>query len=211
MSLQAIYYYTDLPSGVIDLLYKDLIEKYEQDMQESSLTGKVIDDEIRKSKNSWLSTNHWIAGFLWHYVHKANRENFRYDISHIDAESLQFTKYEEGEFYNWHSDVCLRDYYKPNVKNISSKSSGNKDIHEDYLNLRNEYVRKLSFTLQLSEPDEYEGGNVQFIDDENKTFFAPRQRGSMVLFDSRTQHRVLKVKKGVRRSIVGWVLGPRWK
>ena len=85
------------------------------------------------------------------------------------------------------------------------------NIHEDYLNLRNEYVRKLSFTLQLSEPDEYEGGNVQFIDDENKTFFAPRQRGSMVLFDSRTQHRVLKVKKGVRRSIVGWVLGPRWK
>ena len=77
MSSQAIYYYTDLPSGVIDLLYKDLIEKYEQDMQESSLTGKVIDDEIRKSKNSWLSTNHWIAGFLWHYVHKANRENLQ--------------------------------------------------------------------------------------------------------------------------------------
>ena len=131
MSSQAIYYYTDLPSGVIDLLYKDLIEKYEQDMQESSLSGKVFDDEIRKSKNSWLSTNHWIAGFLWHYVHKANRENFRYDISHIDAGSLQFTKYEEGEFYNWHSDVCLRDYYKPKIKNPSSRSSGNKDIHED--------------------------------------------------------------------------------
>ena len=54
MSSQAIYYYTDLPSGVIDLLYKDLIEKYEQDMKESSLSGKVVDDEIRKSKNSWL-------------------------------------------------------------------------------------------------------------------------------------------------------------
>ena len=50
-------------------------------------------------------------------------------------------------------------------------------------------------------------GNVQFIDDENKTFMAPRQRGSMVLFDSRTQHKY-ESKRGVRRSIVGWVLGP---
>ena len=33
----------------------------------------------------------------------------------------------------------------------------------------------------------------------------------MVLFDSRTQHRVLPVKKGVRKSIVGWTVGPRWK
>ena len=211
MSCQAIYYYTDLPSGVINLLYKDLIDKYEEDMQESSLSGKIVDDEIRKSKNSWLSTNHWIAGFLWHYVHKANRENFLYDISHIDAGSLQFTKYGEGEFYNWHSDVASRDYYEPQVKNPSSKSSGNKKLQEDFLNLGSEYVRKLSFTLQLSDPDDYEGGNIQFIDDENKRFMAPRQRGAMILFDARTQHRVLKVKKGVRRSIVGWVLGPRWK
>ena len=52
---------------------------------------------------------------------------------------------------------------------------------------------------------------MQFIDDENRSFMAPRQRGAIILFDSRTRHRVLKVKKGVRRSIVGWVLGPRWK
>ena len=94
---------------------------------------------------------------------------------------------------------------------LISKSSGNKKVQEDFLNLSSEYVRKLSFTLQLSDPDDYEGGNIQFIDDENKSFMAPRQRGAMILFDSRTQHRVLKVKKGVRRSIVGWVLGPRWK
>ena len=72
-------------------------------------------------------------------------------------------------------------------------------------------IRDRSFTLQLSHPDDYEGGNVQFIDDENRSFMAPRQRGAIILFDSRTRHRVLKVKKGVRRSIVGWVLGPRWK
>lgn len=73
-----------------------------------------------------------------------------------------------------------------------------------------ELVRKLSFSLQLSGPDDYEGGNVQFIDEAGKSYFAPRKRGTIVLFDSRTQHRVLKVTKGVRKSIVGWVVGKRW-
>ena len=48
-------------------------------------------------------------------------------------------------------------------------------------------------------------------DENNKIYIAPRQRGAIILFDSRTKHRVLKVTKGVRKSIVGWVLGPRWK
>ena len=51
---QAIYYYTNLPSGVVDLVYKDLIDKYEQDMRESTLQGNKTDDEVRKSKNSWF-------------------------------------------------------------------------------------------------------------------------------------------------------------
>ena len=81
----------------------------------------------------------------------------------------------------------------------------------DFLKTSCELVRKLSFTLQLSDPDEYEGGNVQLIDESGKSYIAPRQRGTIILFDSRTQHRVIKVKKGVRKSIVGWVLGPRWR
>ena len=44
---------------------------------------------------------------------------------------------------------------------------------------------------------------------EGNVIFAPRKRGTVVLFDSRTQHRVLKVTKGTRKSIVGWVVGPR--
>ena len=79
------------------------------------------------------------------------------------------------------------------------------------MNENTELVRKLSFSLQLSDPDDYEGGNVQFLDENGKSYFAPRQKGSIILFDSRTQHRVLKVTKGTRKSIVGWVVGPRWK
>ena len=74
-----------------------------------------------------------------------------------------------------------------------------------------ELVRKLSFVLQLSDPDDYEGGNTQLIDEGGSTYFLPRKKGTMALFDSRTQHRVLKVTKGMRKSLVGWTVGPRWK
>ena len=65
--------------------------------------------------------------------------------------------------------------------------------------------------MQLSDADDYEGGNVQMMDEGGTSYIAPRTRGTIVLFDSRTQHRVLPVTKGVRKSIVGWTVGPRWK
>ena len=63
-----------------------------------------------------------------------------------------------------------------------------------------EQIRKLSFSLQLSDPDDYEGGNVQLLDENNKIYIAPRQRGSIILFDSRTKHRVLKVTKNLNTN-----------
>ena len=49
------------------------------------------------------------------------------------------------------------------------------------------------------------------MDEAGNSYIAPRQKGSIMLFDSRTPHRVHKVTRGVRKSIVGWVVGPRWK
>ena len=48
------------------------------------------------------------------------------------------------------------------------------------------------------------------MDETGASHIVPRKRGTIVLFDSRAQHRVLKVTKGCRRSIVGWVVGRRW-
>ena len=70
------------------------------------------------------------------------------------------------------------------------------------MNENMEMVRKLSFAMQLSDPDDYEGGNVQLLDEAGNSYIVPRKRGTIVLFDSRTQHRVLKVTKGTRKSIV---------
>jgi predicted GIY-YIG superfamily endonuclease len=48
-------------------------------------------------------------------------------------------------------------------------------------------------------------------DENGKSYFAPKKKGVLIVFDSRAPHRVRKVTKGVRKSIVGWSVGPRWR
>ena len=93
--------------------------------------------------------------------------------------------YNEGDGQTWHVDANPQE--------------------ED-----DEEIRKISFTLQLSGVDDYEGGNVQFKDETGKIYNMPRRRGTIALFDSRAQHRVNKVTKGTRKALVGWALGKGW-
>lgn len=206
MAFQSVWYYTDLPTDVVSIIERDLTVKFEDEMGDSKLYGDALNKEKRNSKNAWVPTTDWVGGFIWHYVERANRENFLYDLHCIDGESIQFTKYESGCFYGWHNDAGLANQYKP--VSVGNRAEG---LAQDYLNEKIEMVRKLSFVLQLSDPDDYEGGNLQLLDESGKIYIAPRKKGTMILFDSRTQHRVLKVKKGVRKSLVGWTVGPRWK
>jgi predicted 2-oxoglutarate/Fe(II)-dependent dioxygenase YbiX len=167
MAFQSIWYFTDLPEEVVEIIEKDLANNFDHQMADSKLHGDALNKEKRNSQNAWIPTTHWLGGFMWHYVQRANRENFLYDLRCIDGESMQYTRYQEGQFYNWHNDAGLQTQYKP-------VSAGNR-----------------------------QDGLAQD--------FAPRKRGTIILFDSRTQHRVLKVKSGVRKSIVGWTVGPRWR
>ena len=197
--------FSELPSEMIDIVIKDL-EKYNESVEISHLRGHQINENIRKSKNTWISTNNWIGGWAWYYISNINRENFMYDIIDIDGGSMQYTEYGEGEYYHWHNDDgisrCLTN------KDALSSFDNNGDTKKL---LDGEHVRKLSFSIQLSDPKDYVGGELQFLGDDGETFFAPKQKGSIIVFDSRTKHRVLKVKSGIRRSLVGWVVGPRWK
>ena len=208
MAYQSIWYFTDLPADVVNIIERDVSEKFDMNMGESRLDGNAVNKDKRNSYNAWIPTTHWVGGFLWHYVQRANRENFLYDLRCIDAESMQYTRYAEGQYYHWHNDSGLASHYKP-ISNGDRKETDKQQ--QDFMNENTELVRKLSFTLQLSDPDDYEGGNVQLLDERGENYIAPRQRGCIILFDSRTQHRVLKVTKGTRKSIVGWVVGPRWK
>ena len=211
MALQSVWFFTGLPSDVINSLEKDLESHFDNDMGDSKLINDVLNKNVRKSKNTWIPTHHWIAGWLWHYVEMANRNNFLYDISFIESESMQYASYGVGEYYHWHTDSSIPVQYKPQIQTSARESTKDDNYLRERTAIENELVRKISFSLQLSDPDDYEGGNIQFIDESNKNYIAPRQKGSLIIFDSRTKHRVCKVRSGVRKSIVGWVVGPRWK
>lgn len=71
--------------------------------------------------------------------------------------------------------------------------------------------RKLSVVVQLSEPDRYQGGDLQL-----ERFVHPnpeelRSRGAMIVFPSILFHRVTPITKGERSSLVGWMEGPHWR
>jgi len=206
-----VYYtFSELPSEMVDILVKDL-KKYDESVKESVVRdeeGKPsveVTKGLRKSSNTWVDSSNWVGGFIWYYIMRANRENFMYDIIDIDGGQIQYTEYKEGEYYDWHNDDDIGRCM------VNDKLITSADNHgENIAILNGQYVRKLSFTIQLSDPKDYEGGELEF-ECGDESFFAPNKKGTIIIFDSRTKHRVREVKSGVRRSLVGWVVGPRWK
>ena len=192
MANTCCWYETRIPESLMKSLLDDL-DKVDENIfikSEVNPNNSKIKNSIRKSQHCWIPSTHWIGGFLWHYIMTANKDNFLYDISHIDTDMIQYTQYDKGDFYNWHTDMDLCDVNEPN-----------------------QLVRKLSFTLQLTNDDEYTGGNLEFADFDDSTyrFLVPKSRGTVIVFDSRTPHRVTPIESGTRKSLVGWVVGKRWR
>lgn len=144
----------------------------------------IYDDELRKSSVMYLDStpqNDWIYKRLAGAAIQSNQERYWFDLLGFH-EKLQLTKYGEGDFFDWHLDFGAAE--------ISA--------------------RKLSITVQLSDPDEYEGGDLQFMANQ-KIVTAPREKGTAIVFPSFMIHRVTPITKGVRQSIVGWVSGPPFR
>lgn len=145
-----------------------------------------INHNIRKSSVSWIPLNEktsWLYDTISYIVRKTNSDCFGFDLYGF-VEHLQYTVYngESEDRYDWHIDVA------------------NGGISP----------RKLSLTLQLSDPSEYEGGQLELFFADTP-FQVPKQKGLMCLFPSWTLHRVTPVTKGVRRSLVVWIAGPQFK
>ena len=207
-AFQSIWYFTGLPDEVVKIVERELVEDFDKDVKSSPVNLLVGEgfNKVRNAKHSWVASSHWMGGFLWHYIERANRENFLYDLKGLDSEHIQYTVYDEGEYYDWHNDGGLTTLYKPQF--IGNSTDG---VGDDFVNQNKELVRKLSFSLQLSNPEDYEGGELELVNETGESYVAPKTQGCLVLFDSRTRHRVRTVTKGTRKSLVGWVLGPRWK
>ena len=192
MANTCCWYETRIPEPLMKIIIDDL-DKVDENIfikSEVNPQNSKIKDNVRKSQHCWIPSTHWIGGFLWHFIKMANKDNFLYDISDIENDLIQYTQYNKGDFYKWHTDMDICDINEPD-----------------------QLVRKLSFTLQLTNEDEYTGGNLEFADFDDSTyrFSVPKSRGTVIVFDSRTPHRVTPVESGIRKSLVGWVVGKRWR
>ena len=150
----------------------------------------------------WTNPDNWVGPFLWKYIQQTNDRVFQYDITETHMTEIHQLEYRVGHYYHWHVDDDISNHlqYAPPPSGTARQNI-------------TEYVRKLSFSLQLTDPSEYTGGDVQIIDDTGGRgmMTIPKERGTLCIFDSRTRHRVKPVKTGKRFVLVGWVLGPRWK
>ena len=89
MAHQTVWFSTDLPEDVIDILDRDLKDNFDNTLEDSKVGKNFTNKDIRNSQHAWVPSDHWICGFLWYYVHRANRENFLYDNDNIDGRAVQ--------------------------------------------------------------------------------------------------------------------------
>jgi PKHD-type hydroxylase len=69
-------------------------------------------------------------------------------------------------------------------------------------------TRKLSYSIQLSDPSTYDGCDLVFSTPPSQ---GSREQGSITVFPSFLFHTVTPVYTGVRHAIVGWAHGPAFQ
>jgi PKHD-type hydroxylase len=155
--------------------------------------GGATDESLRRSRVAWIGRDEssaWIFDRLSELVVRANR-TWRFDIEGFE-EDLQYTVYDEpGAFYTWHQDGLDGDVA----------------------------TRKMALVVQLTPPDEYEGGDLELFDvvcdwaPEDLAGWRGRVRGhgSATAFPAYEYHRVTPMVSGRRASLVAWVGGPPFR
>jgi PKHD-type hydroxylase len=142
------------------------------------------ESDVRDSKISWLNpidNMDWVFRRVTDITLNLNERFFKFDLFGIN-EGFQFTNYEapSGK-YGKHIDRSM-----------------------------NMPVRKLSISIQLTNPEEYEGGELYLYNDDKGTVMDKAQ-GTLIMFPSYVLHEVMPVTKGERNSLVTWVTGKQFK
>ena len=148
--------------------------------------GGYAIDKVKRVSNVCFIEDEAINAEIWAHILKANANNFGFDL--VKDFNMQFGEYKEDDkgFYDWHADQGL----------VTNKLID----------------RKLSIVVQLTDPSEYEGGQLEFNVEGN--LFTPNnfeKKGSVIVFPAFYMHRVTPVTKGVRNSLVAWVNGPNFR
>jgi len=170
---------------------QDIINMGHQQKQEEAQVGRKDRKEGAYDTKKRITTISWIPfkampdmyRIIERTMNQVNGNHFGYE-GMVISEMAQFTEYPKGGFYDWHMDAEVNCQYEPPV-------------------------RKISMTILLSPQTEFEGGDLEFMSEGNK----PPQllQGQAIFFCSLIRHRVAKVKKGMRRSLVMWFGGPPFK
>lgn len=154
-----------------------------------------VNDTIRKSKVSFVQyddENSWVFEKLGAIAETVNNDYYRFDLTGFDR--FQYTEYQgKKSHYDFHVDM----FY-------GSASEG-ADLDDYYLN------RKLSISILLNDVDEFEGGNFEFSEDGDTIDIAEQKLGRVLAFPSFVPHRVTPLISGVRKSLVYWVSGPKFR
>ena len=158
-------------------------KKLEKGIVQSNKNDKIRISKINMSEPD--EENRWIFNKLNNLVELINNKFYGFELTGYNM--FQFSTYnsKENGHYDWHVD----SYFA----NANQHGTG---LH-----------RKLSMTLLLN--DDFEGGDFEI--NLSSPVKVNIKKGMAIFFPSFVLHRVTPVTKGIRRSIVIWVEGPRWK
>ena len=142
--------------------------------------GGGVDTKKRTTTISWIPFKE--MGHMYQdlnkFIQQANENHFGFGDVRV-TENAQFTEYPVGGFYDWHMDCDTHMAHEPPV-------------------------RKISMTLLLNDPSEFEGGDLEIMGPGRST---PLKQGHAICFASFLNHRVQPVTKGMRQSLVVWFGG----
>jgi PKHD-type hydroxylase len=156
-----------------------------QQAKVGGINGGEVNDQVRRSELNWLNKDSdcaWVFEKLSHVASQLNADHFGFDLTGF-GEALQLTNYDESNqgTYTWHQDFG-----------------------------RSGLSRKLSMVLQLSSPNDYQGGELQLLTGK-EPISIQKKRGLITVFPAWTLHQVTPVIKGNRQTLVAWISGPAFK
>ena len=167
-----------------------------EDLEDGQLVGDyeegIINKNVRRTLNKDIIFDRYKKPFddtnLFNRVESAlkiaNIQYFNYDVEGIDK--LRFLKYGIGGRYEWHTDYGRHECS----------------------------MRKLTGIIQLSDSNDYEGGDFEFglTDTEGSGLLkGNRDKGCLLVFPSFLSHRVAQLTKGKRYSIITWLEGDTFR
>ena len=186
-------------SGAL-VVWQDLFSRAELDALVRLGDGLVLEkaelsvgaagyENIQATKVAWVprdAQTETLYRRMEEAVLEINARFFRFDLSALAMPQYAVYGGQDGGHFDWHKDYG-RDPSAPELE-----------------------PRKVTLSLQLSDPSDYEGCDLQ-ARGGHQIDTAPRSRGTLIAFPANVLHQVTPIRSGIRRSLVAWAVGPEFR